>query len=62
MRSKTIDQRALEFMGSQLNKYQFYDLVFSLSLGEQSDKKSANKQMKEAKIFSSIESIPEKCI
>ncbi|CAD8209946.1 unnamed protein product [Paramecium octaurelia] len=34
MRSKTTDQRALEFMGSQLNKYEFYDLVHSLDLGE----------------------------
>lgn len=35
LRSKTIDQKALDFMGTQLNKYEFYDLIFELSYDKQ---------------------------
>ncbi|CAD8210147.1 unnamed protein product [Paramecium pentaurelia] len=73
MRSKTTDPRALEFMGSQLNKYQFYDLVHSLELGEKEgneasqgdvkgkkDKVDEIQRIKEALIFRNIETLPTK--
>ncbi|CAD8121308.1 unnamed protein product [Paramecium sonneborni] len=69
MRCKSIDPKALEFMGSQLNKYQFYDLVSSLELGEQQEQQEQQKQqeqkknqikIKESRIFRSIEAYPQK--
>lgn len=59
LRSKTIDQKALDFMGTQLNKYEFYDLIFEISY----DKLNGNNkttQISELSTFNNLLTLPNK--
>lgn len=59
LRSKTTDQKALDFMGTQLNKYEFYDLIFEISYDKQKGN-NKNAQISESRTFNNIETLPNK--